>query len=114
MKEICEVNMQWKNTDACFDFYCPCGGTSTIVDENLGAVEGMTVEDGHGHIDEPYTQEWQCDACGRWWHLPNRLFAASGKFFRDDGKYGCEDDEYCHGGHFPADAPGGPGATRGT
>jgi hypothetical protein len=92
----CNVNLQWKGTEACFDFYCPCGKST---DKGWPEDEERGVIQGHGHRDGFFQQEWQCEACGRWWHLPNRLFARPGKFFRDDGGYGCLDDEHCESGH---------------
>jgi hypothetical protein len=88
--EDCEVNLQWKGTDACYDFYCPCGweGSDDPSDPDLP----------DSHRDGMFMQEFQCGGCGRWWHLPNLLIARPGKFSRDDGgsSYGCED---CETGH---------------
>lgn len=93
----CEVNLQWKGTDACYDFYCPCGGSSTKIDP-ASNLDEPTVLEGHGHRDGFFMQEFQCDACGRWWHLPNRLYARPGKFTQDTTppSYGCGD---CKTGH---------------
>jgi hypothetical protein len=96
MTEACPINLQWKGTDACYDFYCPCGGTSAATDPD--SIDRPLVEEGHGHEDGFFKQEFQCAACGEWWHLPNRLYAMPGKFFRDNNEYGCES---CESGHQP-------------
>jgi hypothetical protein len=91
----CEVNLQWKGTDACYDFYCPCGWE--------GADDAVY----------PYAPHWdgysgvqfQCGGCGQWWHLPHKLIALPGKFHRDDGTYGCDD---CDSGHRGAVMAGTP------
>jgi hypothetical protein len=101
---LCPVNLQWKGTDACFDFYCPCGGTSARTDPGRGNLP--SVEDGHGHRDGFFMQEFQCEACDRWWHLSNTLYARPGKFFHDDGppQYGCDE---CETGHSARQQTGG-------
>lgn len=78
----CEVNLQWKGTDACYDFWCPCGWEGPDPADEPDAK--------HNHEDGFFKQEFQCGGCGRWWHLPNALIAKPGKFIRDDGKYGCD------------------------
>ena len=83
----CKVNLQWKNTDACYDFYCPCGWEGAD-DPNDGSPDS--------HRDGLFKQAFQCGGCGGWWHLPNKLIARPGKFFRDDDQYGCAD---CPSGH---------------
>ena len=90
----CEVNIQWKGTDACYDFWCPCGWEGAG-DPNDGSPDN--------HQDGYFKQEFQCGGCGRWWHLSNRAFAAPGKFFHGEGsgrgdRYGCAD---CDRGHCP-------------
>ena len=94
--ECCEVNLQWKGTDACYDFFCPCGGTADETDPASLSGEPL-VEEGCGHEDGYFKQEFRCAACGRWWHLPNKLVAMPGKFFRGDGQYGCETCVTGHG-----------------
>ena len=83
----CPINLQWKGTDACYDFYCPCGWQGS---------EDPTSDAPNNHVDGFFAQEFQCGGCGRWWHLSNTVIAKPGKFFRDDGRYGCED---CESGH---------------
>src|SRR5258708_29254678 len=78
VSEACEINLQWKGTDACYDFYCPCGWEGAD-----NSFDGPS-----NHEDGLFKQEFQCGGCGRWWHLPNRMIARPGKFFRDDGGYG--------------------------
>ncbi len=39
-----EVFIQWKGTNLCMDFYCPCGA--------------------HGHVDEQFAYYVECEACG--------------------------------------------------
>jgi hypothetical protein len=99
MSDRCEVNLQWKGTNACYDFWCPCGweGPDDPNDEPTN------------HADGYFKQDFRCGGCGRWWHLPNRLVARPGKFFRDDGGYGCKPE--C-GDHleFPAQEPAGRGS----
>jgi transposase-like protein len=61
MAPAAEVFLQWKGTDACYDFWCPCDGTG---------------EDRyHGHRDGEFRQQFTCDNCGRTWQLPARFTA---------------------------------------
>lgn len=100
MTEYPEINLQWKNTDACYDFWCPCGWEGAE-DPNSGEPDN--------HQDGYFKQDFQCGGCGQWWHLPNRLYARPGKFARDHDPahplpappaagrdYGCAD---CPNGH---------------
>lgn len=57
-----EINLQWKGTDACYDFYCPCG----MDDDDLGL---------GNHCDGLFQQWFACSGCGRVWCLPNRIAA---------------------------------------
>jgi len=41
--------IQWKGTDLCADFFCPCGSG--------------------GHIDAGFAYSVHCTECGRRWHL---------------------------------------------
>lgn len=52
-REPPSVFVQWKGTDACIDFYCPCGY--------------------HGHFDGPFAYGLRCRNCGRAWTLPHTL-----------------------------------------
>ena len=93
----CEVNIQWKGTDACFDFYCPCGWEGNPDPADQDAPDN--------HRDGYFQQQFQCGGCGRWWHLSNRAFAAPGKFFDEETPgqepvYGCED---CWRAHAPGE-----------
>lgn len=45
--------MQYKNTDACFDFYCECGA--------------------HCHYDGYFAYKVKCPHCGVVWSLPSVL-----------------------------------------
>lgn len=45
--------IQWKGTELCADFHCPCGGG--------------------GHIDAMFAYSLHCPACDRRWHLSPRL-----------------------------------------
>jgi hypothetical protein len=83
----CEINLQWKGTEACYDFYCPCGWQGS---------DDPASDEPDNHEDGFFKQEFQCGGCGQWWHLPNLIMARPGKFFRDDGSHGCDD---CKTGH---------------
>lgn len=48
-----EVFIQWKGTDACFDFYCECGT--------------------QGHHDGYFAYVVKCSGCGKAWKLPTTL-----------------------------------------
>jgi hypothetical protein len=48
-----EAFIQWKGTDACFDFTCQCG-------------EGQ-------HIDEKFAYYVRCPECGALWKMPEDL-----------------------------------------
>ena len=94
MNEQCKVNLQWKGIDACYDFYCPCNPEFPQHKDGIFAQEFTC---GVPQDDDELTPEWRAvKFCGRTWHLANRAFARPGKFFRDDGGYGCED---CAEGH---------------
>lgn len=72
---MAEINLQWKNTDACYDFYCPCNPEEPQ------------------HWDGYFGQWFICGSepeedrdpgliyCGKTWWLPNRVEAVevSGK-----------------------------------
>ena len=48
-----EAFLQWKNTDACFDFYCTCGKPS--------------------HFDGYFAYRVKCCFCGTLWRMPHML-----------------------------------------
>lgn len=47
------VFLQWKNTDACFDFYCTCGEDS--------------------HFDGYFAYRVKCCFCGQVYEMPSTL-----------------------------------------
>ena len=47
------VFIQWKGTNACFDFTCPCGEAA--------------------HFDVYFAYYVHCSACGRTWRMPETL-----------------------------------------
>lgn len=49
-----EVFIQWKGTDVCLDWTCPCG-------------------DGGGHYDGHFAYGLQCEACGRKFKMPSTV-----------------------------------------
>lgn len=53
-REETHVFIQWKGTDACFDFHCDCGA--------------------HMHIDAEFAYAVKCSACERVWQMPSILF----------------------------------------
>jgi hypothetical protein len=53
--ENAEVFLQWKGTDACFDFTCACGNSD--------------------HIDGDFAYYVQCEACGQVYEMPTQLTA---------------------------------------
>lgn len=57
--------IQWKGTDLCMDFLCPCGG---------GA-----------HICETFVYAVQCGRCGRKWHLSPTVSVREVMPGEDDG-----------------------------
>ena len=53
MSDAPNVFLQWKGTDACMDFWCPCGA--------------------EWHFDGYFAKELTCGACGQTWELPHDL-----------------------------------------
>lgn len=53
-REETHAPLQWKGTDACFDFTCECG-----VD---------------GHFDGFFASQVRCPGCGTIWEMPFILF----------------------------------------
>lgn len=51
--EEARVFLQWKNTDACFDFYCSCGARC--------------------HYDGDFAYTVQCPHCETVWEMPSDL-----------------------------------------
>ncbi len=51
--EANRVFIQWKGTDACFDFHCDCGE--------------------HCHFDGYFAYVVKCPACGQEWEMPSLL-----------------------------------------
>lgn len=49
-----EVFLQWKGTDACFDFNCRCGA--------------------HSHFDGDFAYFVKCPHCQTVWQMPSQLF----------------------------------------
>lgn len=52
-----EVFLQWKGTDACMDFWCPCGAAL--------------------HYDGYFGDQLTCGRCGQSWQLPHALTAVA-------------------------------------
>lgn len=48
-----EIFLQWKNTDACFDFYCECGAQF--------------------HFDGYFAYAVCCSACGSTYEMPSHV-----------------------------------------
>jgi hypothetical protein len=71
-----QINLQWKNTDVCYDAYCTCNAEPI-------------------HREGFFEQSFQCPNCGKWWHLSNTLNARPGQFHHDNN-HGCVD---CENGH---------------
>lgn len=62
-----EFFLQWKNTEACFDFYCPCNPEEPQhFDGHFGQVFTCGSSEWDAFADGP-EPEW----CGRKWHLPH-------------------------------------------
>jgi ribosomal protein S27E len=53
--ENADVYIQWKGTDACFDFHCPCGNSD--------------------HIDANFAYYVRCASCGTTYQMPSDLEA---------------------------------------
>lgn len=49
-----KVFLQWKGTDACFDFTCECGYSA--------------------HFDGEFAYILHCNGCGAYWEMPYDLF----------------------------------------
>jgi hypothetical protein len=60
-----EVFIQWKGTDACFDFACDCGA--------------------HYHFDGFFAYFVKCGSCGQVWQMPIHLYPQ-----KTDGGPDCE------------------------
>lgn len=66
---MARVNLQWKNTDACYDLYCDCNP------------EWPQHADGYfqqeytcgSNIDQDDPEEAALTFCGKTWRLPNDL-----------------------------------------
>ena len=102
MFERAAANLQWKGTEACYDFYCPCGyeGVTAFTGSETRVPDGAD-----NHRDGFFAQEYRCAGCGRWWHFSNTIWAMPGRFLREGASvlstYGCE---HCASGHC---SPGG-------
>ncbi len=48
------VFLQWKGTDACFDFWCECGW--------------------NGHFDGYFASQVACGGCGAKWEMPAVIY----------------------------------------
>lgn len=59
-----KVFLQWKGTDACFDFYCDCGVQT--------------------HFDGYFAYWVRCPACRQEWEMPHHLYPRKGERHRDD------------------------------
>jgi len=53
-KPPAQAGIQWKGTDVCFDFVCPCGGD--------------------GHFDGYFASVIRCVACGQEYEMPVVLY----------------------------------------
>lgn len=51
-----ETFIQWKGTDVCMDFYCPCGV-------------------GHAHVDGYFANFIQCQKCGTVYEMGTQVLA---------------------------------------
>ena len=49
-----EAFIQWKGTDVCFDFWCPCGGG--------------------GHFDGYFAYTVKCSDCGAVYEMPSHVY----------------------------------------
>lgn len=56
MSDRWNINIQYKGTEICLDFYCPAAGC-----------------DGEGHYDGFFGQVLTCPVCRRLWQLPNSI-----------------------------------------
>jgi hypothetical protein len=56
---VAEINLQYKNTDICYDFYCPCD------------------PDEPQHYDGIFGGEFTCRRCHKRWKLPHRIEASA-------------------------------------
>lgn len=72
--------LQWKGTDACFDFHCKCGA--------------------FGHFDGYFASEVKCPHCGQIWKMPFNLlpipidaesYPGAAKLIEPDEEH-CDDD----------------------
>lgn len=61
------VFLQWKGTDACFDFHCPCG-------ESV-------------HVDAVFAYYVHCRACDRYFRMPSHLEAIEVEPGEAEGSY---------------------------
>lgn len=72
--------LQWKGTDACFDFHCECGA--------------------HCHFDGYFAYTVKCPHCGAAWEMPFNLFprkvcAATYEHWRENPQALEPDEDYC-------------------
>jgi hypothetical protein len=70
-EKAAEINLQWKGTDACYDFYCPCGWR--------GPDDPRSEEIDTNHRDGYFQQWFTCGGCHRVWWLPNKIVAVEVK-----------------------------------
>lgn len=76
-----EVNafIQWKNTDACFDFYCDCGA--------------------HCHYDGYFAYTVKCPHCSQVYEMPHILYPRKAEdrtnsYWRNNPKILEEDEDF--------------------
>lgn len=71
-----EISLQWKGTEACYDFYCPCSPNEPqhrdgFFQQWFTCGESQPERDNYPDGDVSY--------CGRTWWLPNRVEAVEVK-----------------------------------
>ena len=84
----CDVNLQWKNMEVCFDFYCQCNPEypQHLDGEGL-SLQQFTCGAGHDCDDEtpPCDPDEHGPFCGKTWHLANQAWAHAGPFDAEHG-----------------------------
>jgi hypothetical protein len=61
-----EMFIQWKGTEVCLDFYCPCGA--------------------HGHLDDDFAYAVLCPACDTVYEMGTQVIVKRCEDMRDQAK----------------------------
>jgi len=67
-----EINLQWKGTDACYDFYCPCNPHEP---QHRDGIFQQWFTCGERPAADGSDLDESLVYCGKTWWLPNKIIA---------------------------------------